>query len=309
METLPLLTKTEIIRQAKHYFGKDKSHIKQLVLSYEFKSKHDNQWKNDIDSIISNPYELRYKLFEDVINDIMQNKANNIDWNWIGDLSWTLNIVLNSEIDQYYIWDKKLALKCNGTARVLTVYISEVVPCYTYDSYYMTYNKSENYYEFGPLNKLTNAEQKTILNITNLFKRKGYQFLEQEFCKKKFKNLYSDIHSDGNASLFDVLFSDTCFYTIEIEKFSDKILIEKCGTEFSWKEKYDTKGNLKERIENRWTTGGDYFKLVLDNKGQILQIEVSRKEIEKKKHQEFKLDIVETFKKSKLQADRKKKRS
>ncbi len=33
------MTKSEIIRQAKHYFGKDRQPIKELVLSYEFKGK------------------------------------------------------------------------------------------------------------------------------------------------------------------------------------------------------------------------------------------------------------------------------
>lgn len=303
------MTKTEIIRQAKHYFGKDRRHIKKLLLSYEFKDTNVRQWKKDIASIVSNPNRIKFGLFDDLILWIKNNETNQINWNWIGDLSWTIEIVLNSGIEKGYDWDKKLALNCNGTARILTVFISDAIPCFTFDSSYITYSKTENYYEFGPLKMLTKDEHKIIRNITNFLKRKGLQFLEQEFTKTKFKGLYSDTNSDGNASLFDVLFTDTNCYTTKTKRFCDKDIIEKNGTKFRWTEIYDNKGKLKERSESRWTTGGDYFKIVLDNKGQILNVDITRKEIEKKKYQEFKLDIVETFKKRLKISDRRKNRS
>lgn len=140
------MTKSEIIRQAKHYFGKDRRPIKELVLSYEFKGKNYRQWKKEISSIVSNPNEIKFKLFDDVILWIKYNQADQIDWNWIGDLSWTIDILLNQGIDKGFDWDKKLALKCNGTARIMTLFVSDVIPCYTFDCYYMTYNKKGNYY-------------------------------------------------------------------------------------------------------------------------------------------------------------------
>lgn len=302
------MTKTEIIKQAKHYFGKDRRHIKKLVLSYEFKGKHYKQWKKEIGSIVSNPNEIKFNLFDDVSLLIKDNKVDQIDWNWIGDLSWKIDIVLNPDIEKGYDWDKKLALKCNGTARILTVFISDVIPCYTFDTYFMTYSKTENYYEFGPIKKLTKDEHKILQNMRTLLKEKGLQFVEKEFCENKFKDLYSDTNSYGNASLFDVLFGDTNFYQIETNRFCDKDIVEKSGTKFRWTEIYDSKGKLKERTESRWTTGGDYLKIVLDSKGQILQVSVIRKEIEKKKHQEFNLDIIDTFKKRKKNEDREKSR-
>lgn len=300
------MTKSEIIRQAKHYFGKNRRHIKKLVLSYEFNGKSYRNWKKEISNIISNPFEIRFKLFEDVILWIKGNQSDQINWNWIGDLSWTIDIVLNPNIDKVYDLDKKLAAKCNGTSRILKVFISDVIACYTYDFYYMTYNKIKNYYEFGPITKLTKEEKKILKNLTIHLEKKGFVFVDKSFTSKKYKELFSDKNSDGNASLFDVLFSDINFYTTETKRFCDKQIIEKSGTKLSWTEIYDTNGKLKERTESRWTTGGDYFKIVMDNKAQIIHVGVIRKEIDKKKYQEFKLDIIETFKKRKKLGSKKK---
>lgn len=139
------MTKSEIIRQAKHYFGKDRRPIKELVLSYEFKEKITDNGKKEISSIVSNPNEIKFKLFEDVILWIKDNQADQIDWNWIGDLSWTIDILLNQGIDKGFDWDKKLALKCNGNRTIMTLFVSDVIPCYTFDHccYYMTIIKRE----------------------------------------------------------------------------------------------------------------------------------------------------------------------
>lgn len=300
------MTETQIIRLAKYYFGKNRTHKKDLVLTYEFNGKKYRQWKKEIKQIIPNPNVIRYKLFDDVILWIKDNQEAEIDWKWIGDLSWTIEIVLNPNVNKGYDWDKNLALHCNGTARILKLFISDVIPCYTYDCYFMTYSKTENYYEFGPIINLTREEKNILKKVTNFLKVKGFQFVDSGFCSKKFKDLYSDTNSDGNSTLFDVLFSDTEFYTTEIKRFCGKTIIEKNGTEFRWTELYDANRTLKERTESRWTSGKDYYKIVLDNKGQITEVEVERKKIENKKFQRFKLDIIDTFRKQKLLANKRK---
>lgn len=293
------MNQSEIIKQAKHYFGKNRSFIKDLVMSYEFKGKNYRRWKKEISGIIANPNDIRFNLSDDVIQWLKDNQVEEINWNWIGDLSWTIEIVLNPNIDKCYDLDKKLALKCNGTARILTIYISDVIPCYTFDLHYMTYNKPLNYYEFGPIPVLTKEETLVLHKVTTYLKAKGFNTYSRSFYLKKFKGLYSDTEN-GNASLFDVLFTDIYSYQTEIQRFSDKEIIEKSGTKFRWREYYNKNGTLDKRIESRWTHAGDYLKVVLDNKGQINQVEVTRKEIGRKKHQEFKLDILALQKRRKL---------
>ncbi len=291
------MKKSEIIKQAKYYFGKDRTPIKKLVLNYEFDGRNYRRWKNEIETIIHNPSKIRFNLSDDVILWIKENKVNEINWNWIGDLSWVINIVLNPNIEKGYDWDKKLALKFNGTARILWMSFSEVIPCFTYDCYYITYNKKENYYEFGPIFDLTVKERNIISRVKSLLISKGFQYVDRAFSQKKFKELYSDINSDGNASLFDVLFSDINSYQTEIKRFCDNDIIEKSGNKFRWTELYSRNGKLKSRTESRWTSGGDYLKVVLDSNGHITEVAVTRDKIERKRYQQFKLNILDSFKK------------
>jgi hypothetical protein len=293
------MTQNEIIKLAKHYFGKDKQFIKKAVMSYEFNGKLEKQWNKEISNHIANPFAVNFNLHQEIVQSIKDNQVDQIDWDFVGDLSWTIDIVLNSKIDKVYDLDKKLAAKCKGTARILKVFISDLIPCYTFDLYYMTYNKPNNYFEFGPLTTLTKKENKILNVLQNYLESKNLFFVNQALASKKFKDLHSDTHSDGNASLFDVLFSDIHYYTNEIKRLSDKSIQEKSGTKFKWTETYDNKGKLKERIESRWTTAGDYFKIVLDNKGRVVEVGVTRKEIEKEKFISFKLDILENYKKQK----------
>lgn len=48
------MTEAAIIQQAKHYFGKNRTYKRDLVLAYEFKGKNHRQWKKDIQQITSN---------------------------------------------------------------------------------------------------------------------------------------------------------------------------------------------------------------------------------------------------------------
>ncbi len=292
------MNQSEIIKQAKHYFGKDRKPIKDLVMSYEFKGKNYRRWKKELSGVTIHPNEISFGISGDVVQWLKDNQAEEINWNWIGDLSWTIEIVLNPGIDKCYDLDKKLALKCGGTARTLKLYISDVIPCYTYDIYYTTYNKSLNYYETGPISELLNEEKVILDKVKTYLKNRGLNTYSRTFYLQKFKGLYSDT-KEGNASLFDVLFTDIYSYLTEILRFSDKEIIEKSGTKFRWREYYYKSGALKERIESRWTSSGDYLKMILDNKGQIKEVEVTRKQIGRKKHQNFKLEIEAPSKKRK----------
>lgn len=291
------MNKTEIIGQAKHFFGKDRKPIKELVLSYEFNGKHYRQWKKEFKNIIDNPVDIQFGIFDDVVLWIKDNELEEINWNWIGDLSWTVDILLNEGVKNGLDWDIKLATKCNGTARYFTVFISDVLPCFTYDCYYMTYNKKENYYEFGPIIDLKEEEQKIIAKVKDHLRGKGLIYLNPAFCGQKFEELISDTNANGNASLYDVLFKDTTFYQTEIKRISIKQLVEQNGTTYSWTEYYNPKKILKERTEYRHFKSGDSIKTVFDKYGYVKSVEVERKLIGRKKYQKFNLEILETFKK------------
>jgi hypothetical protein len=296
------MTDLEIIDKAKYYFGKNRNIKRDLVLAYEFKGENSKRWKKEIGSIIENPFKMNFQIFDDIILKIKNNKKNEIDWEWMGDLSWRLHIVLNSNIKRGYDWDKNLAKHCNGTVRILEIFISDVIPCYALNFCYFKFSKLENYYENGPILNFTNEEKVIKKSLSDLLKSKGLQRVKKEFCEKKFTDLYSDTNSDGNASLFDVLFSDTYFFTSKIKRYCDKDILEKSGIKFRWTENYNKNGTLKERTEYRCLKGGDNFKITLDNKGRIINAEVERKKIGRDKFQKFKIDIIESYKARKKEA-------
>lgn len=291
-----MIDKSEIIKQAKHYYGKNRKFIKECILSNDFNGKKYENWESDFKSIIRNPIDIHYGIFDDVILWIRGNKVNEINWNWIGDLSWTIDILLNKGIENGLDWDIKLAAKCNGTVKYFTVFISDAIPCFTYDCHYMTYNKKDNYYEFGPISNFTMEEKCIVNTVKKHLQKKGMLYLNRKFCEQRFEELVSDTNEKGNATLFDVLFKDTTFYQTEIKRTSIKIMVEKSGVEFGWTEFYDKNKILKERIEYRYFKSGDNIKTVFDKNGQIKNVEVIRKQIGRKKNQKFILDVIDSSK-------------
>ena len=114
---------TQIIEDAKKYFGKNRSLLKKRVLSFKIDGSEYRKLHKQLKSLTSQPFDLRYLIFDDVIDWIKEKKFSEIDWHWLGDLSWKIDILLNEGVGKGYDWDKKLALKCNGTAKILRLYI------------------------------------------------------------------------------------------------------------------------------------------------------------------------------------------
>jgi hypothetical protein len=215
---------------------------------------------------------------------------------WIGDFSFEVSLLLNPSIRSGYDWDKKLALKCGGGARLLVLWISEALPCFTYDLFYMKYSKKNNYYEVGPLRNIKSYEQKLLAKFSMLFQSLGYFFVTPQFAQKKVSGLFSDCRGDGNASIFDVLFSDTYSYHNEIERFADKDLVDPTGTKIRWSEYYYPDMSLKYREEYRYFPSKNVERIEFDPAGMISKVKVWRN-IGKKLQQEFLLDIEKEFKK------------
>ena len=199
----------EIIKESKSFFGEDRKRLKEKILSFKFNGKEYKEWQKLLKATMKQPFDINYGMFDDLIENLKENKFDDIDWNWTGNLSWEFKILLNEGIHKGHDWDKKLAKKCNGTAQILKIYISDILPCYTIDTYSMTYNKKDDYYEFRPYKINSKKQSNELKSIRNLLESKGYLYLNRKTSLKKYKDLYSDCNSNGGASLFDVLFSDT----------------------------------------------------------------------------------------------------
>ena len=288
----------EIIKQAKLYFGRNRKRLKNKVTSFELDGKEYRSWRRRLRKVISQPFDLSYGMFDDVVECLKAKQYNEIDWKWLGDLSWKFKILLNKDVRSGFDWGEKLARNCGETARIAVFYVSDVIPCYVFDAYYMAHSRKEKYYEFGPLQKLTDEEREIINKVKRFFQNSGISFLSRKAALKKHRELYSDCNSGGNASLFDALFCDTDSYQTEIKRFNNYGLKDAFGRNISWNEYYDKDHKLIRREEYRFLLSKDVECVTTDSAGQIVEVKVWR-DIEKDKHQEFVLDILAEYKKRK----------
>ena len=290
----------EVIEQAKFYFGKSRKHLKKIVLDFKLDGQKYRNWRKSFSELTTQPFVVLYGIFDDVADNLIAKNYKEIDWHWLGDLSWEFKILLNDGVEKGFDWDKKLALSCGGTARIVQFFVSDIIPCFMYDVYYMTYNKKENYYEFGPISDLTAQERELVNKIKKHFQKSRLTFLNKSAAMKTYSELTSDCNSDGNSKLFDALFSDTENYQSEIKRFNDKELKDPTGKKINWTEFYDKKGKLIKREEYRYFPANNGEKVVTDSEGKIIEVTVWR-DIGKYSHREFKLDILEEFKKQKAE--------
>ncbi|MEM6800209.1 MAG: hypothetical protein AAF696_02335, partial [Bacteroidota bacterium] len=186
----------QIIEEAKSYFGEDRKRLKEKILSFDFNGKEYKEWRKLLKKTTKQAFDIHYGMSEDLIENVKDNRLAEIDWHWIGDLSWEWKILLNKGIKQGFDWDKKLTEKCKGTAHILQVYISDILPCYAIDSYSLTYNKKKNYYEFKPFQVKAEKHLKEVNNIRDLLASKGYLYISKKKALKKYKELYSDCNAE-----------------------------------------------------------------------------------------------------------------
>jgi hypothetical protein len=288
----------EIIEQAKFYFGKNRRRLKKKILSFELDGKEYRAWKIRLKHLTSKPFDVSYGAFDDVIQWLKEKNYSEIDWRWLGDLSWEFKFLLNPGVAKGFDWDRKLALKCGGTARIAQVYVSDIVPCFVIDVYYMTYSRKNNYWEFGPIQNPSIEERRFVAKAKRFFQNAGFTFLSEKTALQRYAELYSDCNSDGNATLFDALFSDTENYQKEIKRFNHKALKDPFGRTIHWNEYYDRDNKLKKREEYTFYDSGNVTCVVTDGAGQIIEVKVWR-DIDRQKHLEFVLDVFKEHAKRK----------
>lgn len=262
----------ELIREVKRFFGKDRRLLKRTVKSLYSNEKDLDYWNKFFNKYCPGKYEVNGRIFEEIIDALYSKNFENIDWSWIGDLSWDIEVILNEEVSSHFDFDKKLTAKCkNNTARFLNIYVSEIIPAFalcTFSKYYRG-----NTYEFGPL-KLTKNETKLVNRIKKGFKNIGYYYVKKETGLKKFKILKSDLNSEGNASLFDCLFNDLDNYTDEIVRYNEKDIIDPFGRKTRWREYYDSQRRLIKHEDDRWFESGDLEQIISDANGQIVEVNI-----------------------------------
>lgn len=205
----------EIIEQAHLYFGKDRAALKEKILAFKFDGAESRRWQRQLKSLTAQPCEVSYGIFDDVVQWLNDKQYDEINWDWLGDLSWEIQILLNENVKRGLDWDKRLATACGGTARILHLRVSDIIPCFVVDVYYFTYSRRENYYEFGALRDLSITERKLMRDSKRFLQNLNYTFLNRREALRRHTNLISDVNDDGGATLFDALFANTQNYQRE----------------------------------------------------------------------------------------------
>ncbi len=252
----------DLIKEVKRFFGKDRNLLQNSVKALYNNSKDLKYWNKFFNTHVQKKFEVNGRIFKETLDAVYSQKYENIDWNWVGDFSWDVEIILNNEVNSHFDFDKKLAGKCkNNTIRFLNIYISEILPVFSVCTFYKFYE--DNIYEYGPL-KLTNQERILIYRIKKSFKKIGYYYVKKKTALKKFTVLRSDLNSDGNASIFDCLFNDLDNYTDDYFRGNDKIIIDPYGRKTLWKEYYNSRKILVKREDSRWYKSGDLESVFYD---------------------------------------------
>lgn len=284
----------DLIKEVKRYFGKDRRILKRTVKSLYTNEKDVDHWNKFFSNFCPDKYEVNGRIFQETIDAIYAQKFDNIDWNFVGDFSWDVEIILNNEVSSHLDFDKKLAAKCkNNTVRFLNIYISDIIPAYSICTFFKKYH--DNVYEFGPL-KLSETEKNLISKIKSELKKKGYYYVKKQVALKKFKDLRSDLNSDGNASIFDCLFNDMDNYTDDYFRCNDEDIVDSFGRKTLWREYFDSKRKLIKREDSRWFDFGDLEQVITNGNGQIIEVNIYPKE---SKPRSIKLNIEKTKKKFK----------
>jgi hypothetical protein len=279
----------DLIKEVKRYFGRDRRLLKQTVKNLDPSDTDLKQWKTFFEKYFPKKFDVNERLFKEFADLLFSKKYDKIDWDFIGDLSWDVEIVLNNEVTSHLDFDIKLAAKCkNNTARFLNIYISDIIPAFTICPYYMYYK--DDIYEFGPL-KLIKREKKLIYKLKSDLRKTGFYFVKKEIALRKFKELKSDLNSDGNASIFDCLFNDLNNYTDEYVRYSVNDIFDPYGRKTGWREYYDKRKKFIKREDNRWFKSGDLEQVVSNVNGQIVEVNIYPK---KDRPQSIELNIEKT---------------
>lgn len=277
------MNQEQIISELKKYFGENKDELKKKVQSICFTGMEYDNWRRFIEEVASgHPFNIEYGIMPDVAEKLSEQEYDKINWGLLGDLSWEMEILLNENVKNSYDWNKELCLRCGGTARMLKIMVSDVIPVFTYETYSKTYSKKGNYYEFAPI-KPDRGIETTIKNeVVQAFKQKGFQYIPKRFALRRFKDLYSDCNIRGNASVYDVLFSDINSYHLQQIRLSDKNLKDPTGKDIKWREYYGKDGGLLERHEYRYFSSKNVLLIITNHKNEIESITVWKDTIDEK---------------------------
>ena len=272
------MKENEIINQISKVYGEDRKIYLQELMKLKENWTSWEKLTKEIKKATGQPVEGHCELCSDVIEWILNNnkkKSRTPKFEYIHSASYHYRIVLTENVKSPLDWGFKLATKCGGTVHFCDLRVSMILPYYTIDKFYLKYSKKENWFEDGTLSKLSVFENSTIKQIKNSMNKKGFSYLNKKIAGRRIRNAFTDINCEGNASVYDCLFSDLYEYFGYRTKFSDKEINDVVtGAKVRWFEYYDSKNVLTSKSVISEFPSGDVTKTIFDNKGSIRKLTV-----------------------------------
>lgn len=132
---------------------------------------------------------------------------------YLEDGSCVGRFVLNKGCTSGRDWDKKLALACGGSVRILQVMASVLMPLYTEDCYYLRYDRKTHRYSTGPYRPEGRWEIGVLSRVRSCLKANGLKPISKRRCLRIVPGIRTECLERGKATVFDCLFSDAMVYT------------------------------------------------------------------------------------------------
>jgi len=269
------MTEAELIRSLNSLFGKDRSLLRQKLMEVR---QDTSRWKKTGRSIhrkTGQPVNAYIGLFDDTF-DLLDDPDG--DMFWLGDCSYCYEILLNRGVQTGLDWDKRLALKCGGTAEFCVVWASLLLPCYALDTYCLKYNKHPGEYELFPHTVATKRQKVIVRQIREVMTEQGFERIAKRRAKQKVPRAITDCHEKGEATVFDCLFSDLYYYQERHVRFSDFDKLIKGayrGTTVGWSERADRNGIIE---RSTWCEYPSKERVItkLDEKFRVIEIIIQR---------------------------------
>lgn len=287
------MTETELIQNLNSLFGSDRSELRKKLIEVR---ESVSQWERlgrALRTNVRQPINVNPCFFEDTFSKLDDPKA---DMFWVGDCSYYYEILLNPGIKSGLDWDKRLALKCGGTAKLCIVWASVLLPYYAIDCYCMKYKTKPDEFEFTPYIPSAKKEKHMLSQVRDVMRENGFTRMPKTLAKRKVPKAITDCREKGKATVFDCLFSDTQCYQEHFVRFTDStgknpIAGVYPGTTVGWRERLGRKGGVIERYTWREYPSGDTITTFLDKKFRVTEIRVSRGGTKSKQKPTMLLDI------------------
>lgn len=123
------------------------------------------------------------------------------------DPSFKCEIVVSEEVADPLDWDQELAASCPRGVELCDIWISVAAPWFVVDPYRMSWSRASHVWEFQAQSRARRPFQRVARAVTDVLGNAGFTELPRAWLGRRIPGVRTEC-SDGDATVFDCLFSD-----------------------------------------------------------------------------------------------------